>query len=208
MKHLLLILLALGLSATACSKKKSSSPPPATVTDDDDDGSYGSKDWSGPVTITNQNTYQYFLLTAFGHMYNNQFNYSMSCNLDLMRGIYGILTNGDYRSFVGCNSTGNLLGNLSNGSALVELRFTSSNRVEGLWVVSPNNYGYEIPFQGNLTQYSDGRFLIEAGPLAFLTTVNSNGSINEDNFNVYYIWYNNNGVRATSRFANVTIRQR
>ncbi len=37
MKHLLLIMLALGLSVTACSKKSSSAAAPAPVTDDDDD---------------------------------------------------------------------------------------------------------------------------------------------------------------------------
>ena len=204
MKHLLLIMLALGLSVTACSKKSSSAgaPPPA-ATDDDDDYQGGGQDgeyWSGQVTIQNKPTYQNFLYTAFGYQYEQQYNYTASCNLDLFRWIFG------GGQIVDCNSGNNSLSNLANAPAFVELLFKDNNRVEGLWVVNPQSNGYEIPFQGVMTKYNDGRYLIEAGALALLTTMDSNGNVREDNFDVYYIWYDNYNRRYSSRFGNVTIR--
>lgn len=204
MKYFLLILIALGLSVTACSKKSSSSaaaPPP--VTDDDDYYQGGGQDgeiWSGPVTINNRTTYQNFLNTAFGYQYNQQYNYNVSCNLDVLRWVFG------GGQIVDCDSGNSSMSNLASAPALVELLFKENNRVEGLWVVNPQYNGYEIPFEGVMTRYSDGRFLIEAGALALLTTMDSSGNVREDNFDVYYIWYDNYNRRYSSRFGNVTIR--
>jgi hypothetical protein len=203
MKYFLLILIALGLSVTACSKKSSSAAAPPPVTDDDDyyqGGGYDGEIWSGPVTIYNQTTYQNFLNTAFGYQYNQQYNYNVSCNLDVLRWVFG------GGQIVDCDSGNNSMYNLTSAPALVELLFKENNRVEGLWVVNPQYNGYEIPFAGVMTRYSDGRFLIEAGALALLTTMDSSGNVREDNFDTYYIWYDNYNRRYSSRFGNVTIR--
>ncbi len=204
MKYFLLILIALGLSVTACSKKSSSAAaPPPPVTDDDDGYNPGGVDgeiWSGPVTINNTTTYQNFLNTAFGYQYNQQYNYNVSCNLDVLRWVFG------GGQIVDCSSGNSSMTNLASAPALVELLFKENNRVEGLWVVNPQSNGYEIPFEGVMTRYSDGRFLIEAGALALLTTMDSSGNVREDNFDVYYIWYDNYNRRYSSRFGNVTIR--
>ncbi len=204
MKHFILLFLALGLSVTACSKKSSTTAAPAPVTDDDDDyyqgGGQDGEIWAGQVSITNKATYQNFLTTAFGYQYNQQYSYNVSCNMDLFRWIFG------GGQIVDCDSGNSSMGNLANAPALVELLFKDNNRVEGLWVVNPQYNGYEIPFQGVMTRYSDGRFLIEAGALALLTTMDSGGNVREDNFDVYYIWYDNYNRRYSSRFGNVTIR--
>ncbi len=205
MKYLLLIMLALGLSVTACSKKESSSgaPPPPAATDDDDNY-YNPTDegelWSGPVSIHNRTTYKNFLNTSFGYQFNQQLNYNVSCNLDVLRWVFG------GGQIIDCDSGNNLMSDLSNAPALVELLFKTNDQVEGLWVASPQNNGQEIPFEGVLTRYDDGRFLIEAGALALLTTMDSGGNVREDNFDVYYIWYDSSNRRYSSRFGNVTIR--
>jgi hypothetical protein len=203
MKNLLLIVLALGLSVTACSKK-SSSTSVQTQTPNNDDPYYGNGGdhdiWSGRVTITNQSTYKNFLQTAFGYQYEQKYTYTASCNLDLLRWIF------DGGKIVDCNSGNNALLNLASAPASIELVFLSNNRVEGLWLVNPQYGGYEIPFQGTMTQLSDGRYVVNAGALALVTTRDSSGNVRRDNFDTLYIWTNSSGARYYTRFGNVTIR--
>lgn len=214
MRILILLLLAfsVGLSSTACSKKKTSAAVTNTDNDDnnyynndDDDDSSGSTIYDGYVTIHDKATYKDFLYTSFGYQYDNNFSYTYSCRLDLINWILG-------GNLADCGSGDNEFSELVNYPALIELAFLPKQRrngvdvhpVDGLWVVDPQYGGYEIPFQGYMEELSDGRYLLETDAIALLTT-KSGSKVNLNNFDVYYIWYEN-GRRSSTKFGNVTIR--
>lgn len=214
MRILILILLTLGVGfgGTACSKKKSSSAPATTTNDNDgyyndnDGDNYnGSTFYDGTVKIYDYQVYRDFLYTSLGYQYNNTYNYNFNCNLDLFNWVFG-------GQLVDCGSGYSQFDSIVNKPALIELKFLPKEKrngyydypVDGLWVVDPQYNAYEIPFDGYMEELSDGRFLLETGPLALLTTV-SGSKVNLNNFDVYYIWYKN-GNRYSTKFGNVTIK--
>jgi len=209
MRYFILIMLAFGMSVSACSKKKSTTTTTTTNTNTgyyiDNNNSNGTL-YSGSVNVYDKATYKNFLYTGFGYQYYQTYNYNFSCNLDLFRWIFG-------GQLADCNSGQTSFTNLVNAPALLELKFfpkttnqgQTSYPVDGLWVVDPNYSGYEIPFQGDAVELSDGRWLIEAGNIGLLTT-KSGSTVNLNNFDVYYIWYDSSGYRNSTKFANVTIR--
>ena len=86
---------------------------------------------------------------------------------------------------------------------MVELSFNSGNQVEGRWLVnaSQNSNGqvyYEqaISFVGTMTQDSYGRYIIQAGPLGFITS-------NSSNMNYFQTYFFNGSQNIM--FGNVTI---
>lgn len=216
MRYFLLIILALGLGVTACSKKKTTSAPAAQTYDDDDGGGYipdGQNDLfvSGRASINNTNAYRDFLYTSFGYQASNQYSYSFGCGTSLYQIFDWVLGQGKWYD---CNSgQSSFDSSLVNKPAYVELLFKGSTNyngssiypVEGLWVVDPQYGGYEIPFQGNLKKHADGRFYFEAGALGFINTKDGSGNVREDNFDVYYIWYSGN-QRYSTLFGNVTVQ--
>ncbi len=216
MRVLILLLLAfsVGLSSTACSKKKTSSAPVTNNTDndgnnyynnDDDDDSSGSTIYDGYVNVYDKATYKDFLYTSFGYQYDNKFSYSYSCRLDLINWILG-------GSLADCGSGDSEFSELVNYPALIELAFLPKQKrngvyvypVDGLWVVDPQYGGYEIPFQGYMEELDDGRFLLKTDAIALLTTT-TGSKVNLNNFDVYYIWYEN-GYEYSKKFGNVTIK--
>jgi hypothetical protein len=78
--------------------------------------------------------------------------------------------------------------------------------VEGLLVANPSRnyppyYAHEIPFQGELVELADGRYLIEAGAIALLTKSSSD----IDTFVLYHVWYQGS-TRYSAAFGEVTIQ--
>lgn len=222
MRKLILILLAATLSVSvACSKKKSSSPvATAPVTPTNPNPTYpggvipglpapvNAKFYYGTVTISKRATYVNFLRSAFGYQYYNQdqgygynqgysYNYSYSCDINLFRWIFddNLIDCGG-----GQNQYNDYVSDLSYEKAMVQFLFNGDGSVKGLWLAGAsqdlygNFYAYEqVPFYGRLTQVQDGRFMIEAGPLVFLTTSTSNLM----NFDVFF---------EETKFGNTTIR--
>lgn len=210
MRHLVLILLAATLAVNvACSKKKSSSTvataPPAVVDPNQpyNPGGYlpgwpaptNASFYYGTVQVQKYDVYQYFLESAFGYQaytqggsYGQQqgFNYSYnySCDLNIFRWIFGgnIASCGGYQ-----NQYDQFIYDLSYQRAMVQLLFQADGTVKGLWLAGAsqdgagNMYAYkQISFRGRLRQLQDGRFIIEAGPLVFLSTTQAT------NFDVFF----------------------
>lgn len=219
MRKLILILLTATLSlSVACSKKKSNSvatPPPVTPTTPTYPGGYipnfpapiNSAFHYGTVNITKRATYVNFLRAAFGYQtYNNGYdfgqqqdygyNYNYSCDLNIFRWLFD-------DDLINCSNGqsqyNDYVSDLSYEKTMVQLLFQGDGTVKGLWLAGASMdfngtmYAYEqIPFRGRLTQLADGRFMIEAGPLVFLTT-----STSVTNFDVFY---------EETKFGNVTVR--
>jgi hypothetical protein len=152
---------------------------------------YGGSNYGGGYNYTNG---------GYGS-YNGgaNFNYSVSCDINVWRWLYG-------NQFLQCNNYNNYIYDLAYAPASVELTFVNATNnpgyngsynggynnlyVQGRWIIR----GYEtviIPFEGFLTVLTDGRYLIQAGPLAFLSDYGTNynpGSYNGayNNFKVYF----------------------
>lgn len=197
MKHLLLIILAATLTVNvACSKKKSSSTvattPPVVVDPGGGGGGYipnwpqpsNAAFYYGTVTVQKFDVYQDFLESAFGYQAYNQggsygqqghnYNFNYSCDLNIFRWIFGgnIVNCGNYQ-----NQYNQYVYDLSYQRAMVQLLFLADGSVKGLWLAGAsqdtngNMYAHkQISFRGRMIQLQDGRYMIEAGPLVFLTT--------------------------------------
>lgn len=219
MRHLLLIVLTTALTmSVACSKKKSSAvatAPPAVTDPNVVNNNYyitglpapvNSQYHYGTVNISQRATYVNFLKAAFGYQaYNNggyfgeqqgySYNYNYTCDLNIFRWIRG-------DSLVDCDSYqdefARYIDDLSKQRTMVQFLFKSDGTAKGLWLAGAYQdfngtmYAYEqIPFQGRVIKLQDGRFMIEAGPLVFLTTTSVS------NFDVFF---------EEARFGNVNIR--
>jgi len=141
------------------------------------------------------------------------YSYSYSCNFDLLQWLFG-------GSALDCGSGGGnqynqYIDDLSRKPALVQFLFKSDGTVRGLWLVDgfmqrnyqdPNCSAFtyqnnancvqfyaqqQIPFDARVTKLADGRYLLEAGPLVFLTTTAVS------NFDVFF---------EEARFGNVSIQ--
>lgn len=146
--------------------------------------------YHGTVTVQKYDVYQDFLYSALGYQAYNQggnqygqqqgynYNYNYNCDLNIFRWIFGgnIVNCGSYQ-----NQYDQVVYNLSYKPALVQLLFLADGSVKGLWLANgfysngamytygqPN--GYQIPFRGTMQRLNDGRYMIVAGPLVFLTT--------------------------------------
>lgn len=207
----------------ACSKKKSSSSvatAPTTPTNPNTPTYPGgvipnypapqnAKFYYGTVNISKRQTYVNFLRSAFGYQYYNQndygygynqgysYSYSYSCDINLFRWLFddNLIDCGG-----GQNQYNDYVTDLSYEKAMVQFLFSGDGSVKGLWLAGAsqdlygNFYAYEqVPFYGRLFQIQDGRFMIEAGPLAFLTTSTGNNM----NFDVFF---------EESKLGNTTIR--
>jgi hypothetical protein len=146
------------------------------------------KFYYGTVQISKRSTYVNFLRSAFGYQYYNQnsndqgygnnqgysYNYSYSCDINLFRWLFddNLIDCGG-----GQTQYNDYVSDLSYEKTMVQFLFKSDGSVKGLWLAGAsqdlqgNFYAYEqIPFYGNVVKLQDGRYLIEAGPLAFVTT--------------------------------------
>ncbi len=203
MRNLILLLLALGLGVSACSKKSSYAAPPVYDDDgydDDDDGYNDDYDdpvngdyYTGPVTIdpSRLGVYQNFIRAGLynGYYPSNNWNYSYTCNTNFLSWIF------QGGSPINCGGgTGgydNYIYTLSTKPAMIELSF-NGNTAEGRWLLNAG-YGsngqvyYEqaISFNGSLSRDSYGAYFIQSGPLALLNT-KVNGQPNYGNFNTYF----------------------
>ena len=221
MRKLILILLATTLTVSvACSKKKSSSPvatAPTTPTDPNNPSGgviiglpapVNAKFYFGTANISKRPTYVNFMRSAFGYQYYNQdqgygqnqgysYNYSYSCDLNLFRWLFDdelIQCSG------GQDQYNDYVSDLSYEKAMVQFLFNSNGSVKGLWLAGAsqdlqgNFYAYEqIPFYGNVTKLQDGRYMITAGPLVFLTK----STANLMNFDIFF---------EETLFGNITIQ--
>lgn len=141
------------------------------------------------------------------------YSYNYSCNLDILRWVFG-------DSLVDCGSGGGdqysqYIDDLSRRPAIIQFLFKSDGTVRGLWLVdgimqrntqdpncsaftyqnNPNCVQFfaqqQIPFDARVTKLADGRYVLEAGPLVFLTTTAVS------NFDVFF---------EEARFANISIQ--
>ncbi len=217
MRNLIFIILALGLSVTACSKKKSTTtvaPPP--VVDDDDGGGYvpgGVEDayYSGYVNVYNKSVYKNLLYNRYNQT-SYTYSYNVNCDINFFRWIF------NDGNIVDCDSSNGNFDQLANAPVLIELLFKPAITrtrggntykvypVEGLVVANPSQnyppyYAHEIPFEGELVELSDGRYLIEAGAIALLTK----NSTDIDTFVLYHVWYEGS-QRSSAPFGEVTIQ--
>lgn len=209
MRNLIFIILALGLSVTACSKKKSTTtvaPPPVV----DDGGGYVPGDvedayYTGYVNFySNKKDVYKNLLYNFRNPDRYTYTYSVNCDIDFLRWIL------QDKDLIDCDSSNGNFDQLVNAPALVDLLFfkgyTRNGRtvypVEGLLVANPSaRIPLEIPFEGELVKLSDGRYLIEAGAIALLTK----SSTDIDTFVLYHVWYVGS-TRYSASFGEVTIQ--
>lgn len=210
MRYLLLTLLAFGLSATACGKKSSSvATAPTTTTTTTTTSTpdcyknalpapISNSYYAGFVQITNTSVYANFLMTAFGYTSSGSNSYGVSCTIN--GNIFWLLSGG---KFVDCSTGQSTMTNYVSQQAMVEIHFTDETHVEGRWLVGASQtlqggitYYEAVPFSGVVTRLTDGRYLVQAGPLAFLTTM-SGSKVNFSNLNIYM---------NQARFGNVTIQ--
>lgn len=148
---------------------------------------------------------------AYGQ--NGNYNYNYSCNIDILRWVLG-------NSLIDCGGSAGdqysqYIDDLSRRPAMVQFLFRADGTVRGLWLVDgitqinyqdPNCTAFtyqnrpdclqffaqqQIPFDARVTQLPDGRYLLEAGPLVFLTTTAPT------NFDIFF---------EEARFSNITIR--
>ncbi|MCC6137279.1 MAG: hypothetical protein IT287_01500 [Bdellovibrionaceae bacterium] len=163
----------------------------------------------GVVNITRFGVYKNFLRSAFGYQaYNSGGNYganqnytydfSYTCDLNIFRWIF----EGDA---VNCSSGqtqyNDYVTDLSYETAMVQFLFKGDGTVKGLWLAGAsqdyqgNMYAYEqIRFDGRVSRLNDGTYMIQSGPLVFLTSAGNSANM--------VIYYTGTG----DSFGSVTIR--
>lgn len=216
MRYLLILLLAMSIGTTACSKKKSSSvatPPTTTDTDTDTDTDLdtdcnsgcdvvtipgmakpaNSKYYVGKVTGINKTVYKKFIKAglgansdggAFGDGGNYSWNYQCDFN------IFAFLFQGEgFNCQTQAQKFETYVTTIASKPAIVIFRFIGNGNVQGTWFTDAYlqlngniNYYMAIPFQGPVVKLSDGRYLIEAGPLSLVTATAST----KTNFDAYF----------------------
>ncbi len=229
MRYLLLILLAFSVGTTACSKKSSSSTATAPATNnndnDTDNGNTGSNSctngcnasaipgftksyYLGFVNVSNKPVYKTFLKLGLGYYSGTQYNsgydysYNYTCDINIFSLIFD-------DQLIDCYTPEQKLNEymtaITNAPAMIDLTF-SNGRVRGNWFIDarPIGGGYydfhtSIPFEGAIKKLSNGKYVIEAGPLALVTGANT--SLGKKTFDAYFF----NGTTDT-KFANIVIQ--
>lgn len=232
MRYLLIVILAMSMGMTACSKKKSSSVATAPATNDNTDNGGGTNNPSGctsncnPGVIPNmpapyngsyyvgkvknitKSTYKKFLKAGLGvYSDGGQFGdgYSYSWNYQCDFNIFALIFDGQgFNCSTQQSQFEQYITDMANAPAMITLTFYKNGTVEGNWLVDAyqDYYGYidyymGIPFKGKVFKLTDGRYLIEAGPLSLVTTSPSART----SFNTYF--YDGN---SDLQFGTVTVK--
>lgn len=160
----------------------------------------------GSLTNKNATVYREFIKAALGYTTNGSgymgdgytYNFNYSCSFNIFALFFD-------QEGLSCGTSSNhiekYLVAMTNAPAMVALWIYADGSIEGEFMVDAykvcNFYNecyidfyMSIPFAGEITKLNNGKYMIEAGPLAFVTKVVPTNASKAANFNTYF--YNNN----------------